>query len=153
HSAAPARACGRSRARRQAAAGSLSPAVPDLVHARLARLPGRDRDLRTHDRQAAAVVISHAPIQIGGVILGEREPADLRSIGGEMADRIGCRGIAQEGEGLTTAAAEILLPPRAARAWLLHPARAAKRIEGRRLLPDIGERSLAHRPEFEAGNA
>src|ERR687887_455192 len=70
-----------------------------------------------------------------------------------MADRICRRGIAEEGKGLTAAAAEILLPPRAARAWLLHPARAAKRVEGRRVLPDVGERSLAHRPEFEAGNA
>src|SRR5215510_3376729 len=70
-----------------------------------------------------------------------------------MADRVGRRGIAEEGKGLTAAAAEILLPPHAARAWLLHPAGAAKGVEGRRVLPDVGQRSLAHRPEFEARNA
>src|SRR5207244_240467 len=51
------------------------------------------------------------------------------------------------------AAAKILLPPRAARARLLHPAGPPKGIEGRRVLPDVGERALAHRPEFEARNA
>src|SRR5262249_9381278 len=123
--------------------------------ARLARLPGRDRDLRADDRQAAAVVSSrsHAAIEIRPVILSERQRADLRPIGRQMTDWIGRRGIADERKGLTTAAAEILLPPRAARARLLHPAGAAKRIEGRRVLPDLGKRSLAHRPEFEARNA
>src|SRR5262245_14409350 len=96
---------------------------------------------------------SHAPVVIGRVLLVERQRTDLRPVGRQMADRIGRRGIAQEGKGLTTAAAEILLPPRAARAWLLHPAGAAKSIESRRVLPDIGKRSLAHRPEFEARNA
>src|SRR5437899_2199476 len=70
-----------------------------------------------------------------------------------MTDRIGRCGIAHERKGLTAAAAEILLPPRAAHAWLLHPAGAAKGVEGWRVLPDVGERSLAHRPEFEARNA
>src|SRR5207244_4177048 len=50
------------------------------------------------------------------------------------------------------AAAEIKLAPRAARARLLHPCAAAERVEGRRVRPDIGERTLAHVPEFKAGN-
>ena len=45
---------------RKAFAGAIPPAVPDLVHAGLAGLCGRDRDLRADDRQAAAVVAVHA---------------------------------------------------------------------------------------------
>src|SRR5215470_8571581 len=70
-----------------------------------------------------------------------------------MAYRVGRRGIADERKGLAAAAAEVLLPACAARAWLLHPAGAAKSVEGRRVLPDVGKRPLAHRPELEARNA
>ena len=54
--------------------------------------------------------------------------------------------------GLAAAAAEIDLPPRTACARLLHPGGSAEGIEGRRIRPDVGERVLAHRPEFKTGN-
>jgi hypothetical protein len=54
--------------------------------------------------------------------------------------------------GLAAAAAEIDLAPRTACARLLHPGGSAEGIEGRRIRPDVGERVLAHRPEFKAGN-
>ena len=73
--------------------------------------------------------------------------------GRERGDTPGrLRGVAGEREGLAAAAAEIELATRAARARLLHPRGAAERIEGRRVRPDIGERMLAHVPEFKAGN-
>src|SRR5260370_445054 len=72
--------------------------------------------------------------------------------GSKMAPRIGRGGVAGERKGLAAAAAEIELSTRAARARLLHPRRAAEGIEGRRVRPDIGERMLAHVPEFKAGN-
>src|SRR5919206_5160760 len=66
----------------------------------------------------------------------------------------GVRGarIARERERLTTAAAEILPPPWTARARLLHPIGAAEGLKRRRVLPDILDRMLAHRPEFETRN-
>src|SRR5262249_50068370 len=73
-------------------------------------------------------------------------------VGSEVTHRIGCGGVAGEREGLATAATETGPPTRAARARLLHPRGAAERIEGRRVRPDIGERTLAHVPEFKAGN-
>src|SRR5262245_35593318 len=97
--------------------------------------------------------LSHAPVEIRRVVVNERECVDLAMIGREVADRIGRRGVAQERKGLATAAAKILLAPRAACARLLHPAGATKGVEGRRVLPDVGERMLAHRPEFETRNA
>jgi hypothetical protein len=68
-------------------------------------------------------------------------------VGREVAHRIGCGGIAGEGEGLAAAAAEIELAARAAYAWLFHPCGAAEGIEGRRVCPDVGKRMLAHVPE------
>src|SRR5262245_33931672 len=81
-----------------------------------------------------------------------RQVCDLRMVGSEVTNRIGCGGIAGKREGLTAAAAEIDLATRATGAWLLHPGGTAKSVESRRVRPNIGKRSLAHVPEFEAGN-
>jgi hypothetical protein len=56
---------------------------------------------------------------------------------GEMADGIGCGGIASEQKRLAAAAAEIDLATRAARAGFSHPFRSPKRLERGRILPDI----------------
>jgi hypothetical protein len=93
----------------------------------------------------------HAPVGIGSVGLDRRKLCDPRVVGRKLAYRIGCGGIAGEGEGLAAAAAEIEIAARAACAWLLHPCGAAEGIEGRGVCPDVGERMLAHVPEFEAG--
>src|SRR4051812_14894403 len=71
----------------------------------------------------------------------------------KVAHRIGCAGITGEREGLAAAAAEILLAFRTASARLLHPVGTAKRLERGRIVPDVGERMLAHVPEIEPGNA
>src|SRR2546428_6740113 len=73
-------------------------------------------------------------------------------VGSEVAHRVGGGGVAGEREGLAAASAEIQLAPRAARARLLHPCAAPEGVEGRRVRPDIRERTLAHVPEFKAGN-
>src|SRR5580704_9580267 len=70
----------------------------------------------------------------------------------KMADRIGGGGVAGERKGLAAAAAEIDVAAVAALARLLHPRRAAEGVEGRRILPDIGERMFAYRPEFKPGD-
>src|SRR6185436_21159594 len=57
-----------------------------------------------------------------------------------------------ECESLAAAAPEIDVTTWTARARLLHPCGAAEGVEGRRVCPDIGERSLAHVPEFKSGN-
>src|SRR4029077_17879238 len=93
----------------------------------------------------------HAPIDVRRVGLDRRKLCDPRVVGRKLAYRIGCGGIACEGERLAAAAAEIELAARAACAWLLHPCGAAEGIEGRGVCPDVGERMLAHVPEFEAG--
>jgi hypothetical protein len=95
---------------------------------------------------------SHAPVIIGGVGLDGRKPGDFCVLGSEVTHRIGCGGIAGEREGLTAASAKIQLAARATCAWLLHPCGAAEGVEGRGIRPDIGERTLAHVPEFKAGN-
>src|SRR6266403_3749719 len=69
-----------------------------------------------------------------------------------MADRVGRAGVTGERERLAAAAAEIDLAPRTAGARLLHPGGSAEGVEGRRIRPDVGERVLAYRPEFKAGN-
>src|SRR5262245_31461154 len=94
----------------------------------------------------------HAPIDVRRVGPSGRELRDPRVIGSEMAHWIGYGGVAGKGEGLAAAAAEIQLAARAACARLLHPCGAAEDVEGRGVPPDIGERTLAHVPEFKAGN-
>src|SRR5262249_22309741 len=74
-------------------------------------------------------------------------------MGGKMANRVSDAGVAGQRKGLAAASAEILVASRTGPAWLLHPLRAAKRIEGRRSCPDVAERMIAHRPEFESGDA
>src|SRR6266540_4756841 len=73
-------------------------------------------------------------------------------IASEVTHRVGCAGVTGEREGLAAAAAKIQLATRAACARLLHPCAAAESIEGRGICPDVGERMLAHVPEFKAGN-
>src|SRR5947209_1445613 len=71
----------------------------------------------------------------------------------EMAHRISRVRIAGDGEGLAAAAAEVLIALGARAARLLHPVEAAECHEGGRVVPDIGERMLAHVPEIEPRNA
>src|SRR5262249_23126401 len=102
-------------------------------------------------RSASAASAAHAPIDVRRVRPDDREFGDKRVMGSEVAHRVRCGGIAGEREGLAATAAEIELAARAACARLLHPRGAAEGIEGRVIPPVIGERSLAHVPEFEAG--
>src|SRR5260370_15220091 len=94
----------------------------------------------------------HAAVDVGSIAASRRKFCDAGMGGSKMAHRIGCGGVAGEREGLAAAAAEIELPPRAARARLLHPRAAAEGIEGRRVRPDIGECLLPPGPEFKARN-
>src|SRR6516225_12432607 len=94
----------------------------------------------------------HAAVHVGSVGPHCREFGDAGMVGSKMARRIGGGGVAGQREGLTAAAAEIELATRAARARFLHPRAAAEGIEGRRVRPDIGERMLAHVPEFKTRN-
>ena len=73
-----------------------------------------------------------AAIDVGCFALLRGERGHNRMLGGEVTDRVGCAGVAGERKGLAAAAAEILKAPWAARARLLHPIGAAKRIERRR---------------------
>src|SRR5215470_15427423 len=66
----------------------------------------------------------------------------------QVTHRIGRPRVAGDGKGLTAAAAEIDVAPLAARARLRQPVGAAERVEGRRVLPDLGQRMIAHVPEF-----
>src|SRR6266436_8151103 len=68
----------------------------------------------------------------------------------EMADRIGGAGVAGEREGLAAAAAEIDVAALAALARLRQEARAPEGIEGGVMFPDLAQRMVFHRPEFEA---
>src|ERR1700690_1897948 len=95
---------------------------------------------------------SHAPIGVRRVVLQRCKRRDLVVARRKMADRVGGGGIAGERKGLAAAAAEVDVAAGAALARFFHPGRAAEGIEGRRILPDVGERMLAHRPEFEAGD-
>src|SRR5438552_10441377 len=67
-----------------------------------------------------------------------------------VADRNGFLGRSRNRERLTTATAPIDLTAIAASARLAHPFGAAKRIEGRRILPDLRKALLFHVPEFKA---
>src|SRR6266446_10100738 len=102
-------------------------------------------------RGGRLMIGAHAAVDVGSVAAHGREFGDPGLVGSEMAHRIGCGGIAGEREGLAAAAAEIELATRTARARLLHPRGAAEGVEGRRVCPDIGERTLAHVPEFKTG--
>src|SRR5229473_3414408 len=73
-------------------------------------------------------------------------------VGREVTDRVGRGGVAGQREGLAAATAEIQLAARTARARLLHPGGAAEGVERRGARPDVGERAVAHVPEFEAGD-
>ena len=85
-------------------------------------------------------------------MLHSRQRGDILVAGREMADRVGRSGVTRQRERLAAATAEIDLAPRAACARLLHPGASAECVEGWRIRPDGGERVLAHRPEFKAGN-
>src|SRR6266508_2934600 len=95
---------------------------------------------------------SHASINVTQVCSGLREFRHERMIGSEVTNRVGCSGVAGNGEGLAAAAAEIQLATRTTRARLLHPCGTAEGVEGRGIRPDIGEGTLAHVPEFKAGD-
>src|SRR5208282_181955 len=99
----------------------------------------------------AVARLSHSPIGVGRVFLHRRKRDDVIVARREMADRVGRAGVAGERESLAAAAAEVDVAPRAASARLLHPGGAAEGIKGRRIFPDIVERMLPYRPEFETG--
>src|SRR4051812_33980850 len=104
------------------------------------------------DGTLLAARLLHAPVDVRRIAANRGELGDPGMVGREMADRVGRARVAGEREGLTAAAAEILLASRAARARLLHPGGATERVERRRVRPDIGERMIAHVPELETGN-
>src|SRR5882757_8659648 len=80
---------------------------------------------------------SHAPVDVGRVLLHRRKLGDTGMVRRQMAHRIGRPGVAGQQEGLTTAAAEIDLTALAAGAGLRQKVGAAECIEGRRVRPDI----------------
>ncbi len=67
-----------------------------------------------------------------------------------VADRVGGRGIAQQSQRLAAAAAEIHLAPLAGAARLLHPARAAKALEGVARVPYLRQPPLPARSKLIA---
>src|SRR5215470_7356694 len=91
-------------------------------------------------------------VDVGGIAARSGKFGEETMMRREMADRIGGTCVTKECKCLTPAAAEILEPPRAARARLLHPVRAPKGVKRRRVTPDIRDRMLTHRPEFEPGD-
>ena len=103
------------------------------------------------DRGSTPDAGSHAAVDVGSVAAHGREFGNPGMIGSEVTHRVGSGGVAGERVGLAAAAAEIQLAPRAARERLLHPCPAAEGVEGRRVRPDIGERTLAHVPDLKAG--
>src|SRR5262249_49138487 len=65
-------------------------------------------------------------------------------------------GATFQSDELSSSARALITSPRkngyalvSASIMLLHPCGAAEGVEGRRVCPDIGERSLAHVPEFK----
>ena len=64
-------------------------------------------------------------------------------VGGQRARRIRAGGVAGECVRLAAAAAEVLLPARAGAAGAGHPAGATETLEGRGVVPDPGERTVA----------
>src|SRR5580658_3542059 len=70
-----------------------------------------------------------------------------------MTHRVGRPSVASDCERLTAAAPEVDLTPRAAAARFQHPVGTAKGIKRRRVGPNIGERMVAHRPEFKPRDA
>src|SRR3954465_8246096 len=87
------------------------------------------------------------------VFLLRGKRSHLFALWGQVAYRIGGRGVAGERESLAPAAAEILFAARAACAWFFHPGGAAEGIESGGIDPDIGERMLAYVPEFQVRDA
>src|SRR5262249_36618603 len=69
-----------------------------------------------------------------------------------MAHRVRGSPIAGKRISLAPAATEIFRAANAAGARLPHPCRAAKCVEGWRLLPNLRKRMLAYGPKFQIGN-
>src|SRR5690348_12636385 len=79
-----------------------------------------------------------------GLVRGRHRDLHELVIRGEMADRVGAGGVTGERERLAAAAAEVELTTLAAAARVRHPRLATEPLEQRRLLPDPGQRVLAH---------
>jgi hypothetical protein len=68
-----------------------------------------------------------------------------------MAGWVGGGGVACDGEGLTTASAEVDLTPVAGPAGLVHPGKTAKRLKDGTMAPDFTKVALANIIEDKAG--
>src|SRR5579864_6046347 len=113
-----------------------------------ALLTMRACSLRTPDEPA----FSQPPIDVCRILADRRLFLDQMMERREMAHGVGRAGIARECEGLAAAAAEIEVAPVAALARLGQKRGAAKCVEGRIVLPDVAQRMVLDRPEFEAGD-
>src|SRR5262249_50303448 len=85
------------------------------------------------------------------VVHGWHDSCHDRMAGGQMAHRVGRRGITQELEGLAAAAAEIDRLTRATPARLGHPVDTAEAVERGRVVPDPGQRSPPHILDGQSG--
>src|SRR6202035_1349143 len=119
------------------------PAVSDISTPRCNRVA---YDLANY--RSGFVGASHAPVGVRRVVLQRCKGSDLVVARRKMADRIGGGGVAGERKGLAAAAAEIDVAAGAALARFFHPRCAAESVERRRILPDVGQRMISHRPEF-----
>src|SRR5215468_8519227 len=92
---------------------------------------------------------SQPPVNVPRTSPDRRLLLDHMMVWREMTDRIGGAGVAGEGEGLAAAAAEIDLTALAAPARLGQEIGPAEGIEGGVVLPNLAQRMVFHRPEFE----
>src|SRR6185437_7180337 len=89
---------------------------------------------------------------VAGFGFRERRRDDALVIGRFVAGGVGVARVAGQRHRLAAAAAPVDLAPLARTAGLAHPVRAAEGREGGVQAPDVGERMIAHVPEFEARN-
>ena len=87
----------------------------------------------------------------GAVVDRLDDTVDQATIGRQAAHRIRAGRVPGDEPGLTSATAEVLVTLRTAPARLLHPLRAAKPVERRRLVPDPGKPVFGHLGKIDAG--
>src|ERR1700730_16369943 len=115
--------------------------------------PCHERDKgqrRSHSTPVERSAPSSPTIDVGHVFAYRGLLLDQVMMRREMADRIGPLGVSRDGNRRAAASPEVEFPPLAASARLRQEAGAAEGAERRRGLPDLLQRIILDRPEFEA---
>jgi hypothetical protein len=103
-----------------------------------------------------AIAGTERAVNIGMICVGagfrRGKRFDAGVVGRVHADGVGGRCISRQRKSLAAAAAPVALLAIARPAGLKHPVCPTIGHEGWRRRPDIGKRSLPHRPEFQTGN-